>query len=210
MSKKYLYEGKMVSEDHLLRCMYEVENLSRVRALIKLVPKNKRVLDLGCGFGVISRLLSNKSESVEGIDLLPSNINLCNEWNKFDNTKYVCGDVSWLIKDSNKKFQVIVLTEVIEHVKNPYKLIQDCYTLLEEGGYLIVSTPNATGVMNNVLNFIRGVSGIEKEERGFGTEKDHIYLFDQRVLLRLLNECGFVYVNHKFKGSSIIMKVAKK
>jgi len=210
MANNYVFEGNYVSRKKLLKDMRDVERLARVKELVKLVPSGKRVLDLGCGFGVISKLLSKKSEAVAGIDMLQGNIDIAKEFNSANNVYFVCSSAESLLTDFDNKFQVIVLTEVLEHVENPYGLINDCYNLLEEGGYLIISTPNAVGRVNVLLNLVKGILGVEKEKRGFGTETDHLYCWDARCLLRLCNVNGFKYVTCKFRGASIIMKVVKE
>jgi len=209
MSTDYVFEGNNVSKEHLIKDMMDVKKLERVQSLIKLVPEEKRVLDVGCGFGVISNLLSKKSDSVIGIDMSRVNIKIAKEFNSATNIIFICSNAEDLLGVVPDKFQVVVIAEVIEHVESPYNLLCECYDLLETGGVLIISTPNAVGKINILLNWLKGFRGVEKEERGFGTETDHIYCWDARCLLRLCNVCGFKYVNHKFKGASILMKVVK-
>lgn len=51
----------------------------------------------------------------------------------------IVADIEWY--ESNKKYDTILLTQVLEHVKNPDIAIKRCHELLKDGGRLIVSTP---------------------------------------------------------------------
>jgi len=79
--------------------------------------ENPRILDLGCGAGVFSGMLSSVGE-VTGVDL--SSVDL-----------------------SEAYFDLIVLQEVIEHVEDQAGLIDRCRQLLKPGGYIVVTTPNS-------------------------------------------------------------------
>ena len=118
----------------------------------------------------------------------------------------------------NESYNMILMSEVIEHVDNPIKYIQKIYDILEPGGYFIITTPSALGITNILLNIKhwKNLNYIEKEKGGIGTETDHYYCWDKLTLFRLCNSAGFKYIDYNitnkfqpFKGQSLILVVQK-
>lgn len=80
------------------------------------IKKGDRVLDIGCGNGALTFDLAEKAEFVVGIDLSEKNIETAKKKYYAHNIKYVIGDA---VKDlSDEKFDVIVLSNVLEHIEN--------------------------------------------------------------------------------------------
>jgi SAM-dependent methyltransferase len=116
---------------------------------------NKRILDVGCGFGwqaFVFSLLDNRN-SVVGIDILPSMIEgmsesistMCAKGVSFDLTA-ICGDVckSDLAPES---FDAIYSNEAIEHVHNLQAMFDRCARLLKPGGKVFLL--NDSNVLNS-------------------------------------------------------------
>ena len=80
------------------------------------------VLDIGCGNGALAYDLAKKANKVVGIDLSPQNIELARQKYQSSNVEYRVGDAT---KDlPNEKFNVVVLSNVLEHIKNRVKFLQ--------------------------------------------------------------------------------------
>jgi SAM-dependent methyltransferase len=101
--------------------------------------KTKRVLDVGCGEGFGSCLLSEHAKSVIGCDVSSNAVSLCKS--KFG------GRANFLLCDGTKLpfsgpiFDVAIAFEVIEHLKNPCALLNQVCSILENNGIFLVSTP---------------------------------------------------------------------
>ena len=130
------WRGKSNSVLHgirLKRAAVILEEISRLNLL------NPNILDLGCGAGVFSGLLSVVGP-VTGVDL---SITAANEGAaRFPAVQYLAGD-AFSVQLSENAFDLLVLQEVIEHVNDQIELINRCYELLKPGGYLLVTTPNS-------------------------------------------------------------------
>jgi len=74
------------------------------------------VLDIGCGNGALSYDLARKVKKVIGIDLNKENIKIAKEKYSAPNIEYKIGDVTEDL--SNQKFDVIILSNVLEHIEN--------------------------------------------------------------------------------------------
>ena len=81
------------------------------------------------------------------------------------------------------KFDTIVAGELLEHLENPMLFLKQCFDALLPGGLLVLSTPNPNSFIERLLT-------IRLSRRFFYTQ-DHIMLFPQRWLLRMLENNGF-------------------
>lgn len=86
------------------------------RFFIENVEPNDTVLDIGCGNGALTYDLSKKVKKVIGIDLNKENVKIAKE-------KYPAPNIEYIIADTtnykfNQKFDAIVLSNVLEHIKN--------------------------------------------------------------------------------------------
>ena len=98
------------------------------------------ILDIGCGTGAIPFRLGALGYRVTGSDLDAESIASCNEKNKQPNVDFIVGDAKTM--DLKRKFDVVIASEVIEHVPQPELLIKTMYRHLADGGIGIISIPN--------------------------------------------------------------------
>lgn len=100
------------------------------------------ILEVGCGYGYLTYALNSKGHNVIGIDVSGVAIKFALE--NFGKS-YFKADINQFLKISeglNKKFDLIIAIETIEHLPNPISFIQKCFNLLREEGRLILTTPN--------------------------------------------------------------------
>ena len=108
-------------------------------------PLNKvKILDIGCGGGLLSEPMSRLGADVVGIDASDKNIKIANLHAKKNNLniKYVCASPENLKTDD--KFDVILNMEIIEHVDNVDLFLKSCSHLLKKNGIMFVATLNKT------------------------------------------------------------------
>jgi len=80
------------------------------------IDDNSTVLDIGCGFGIMSFKLAEKAREVVAIDINKSAIDLARSKYQKKNIKYINADATTY--DFNQKFDYVVLSNVLEHIKN--------------------------------------------------------------------------------------------
>jgi len=85
------------------------------------VSESDRILDLGCGNGYLTYDVAQKAKYITGIDFDPKHIAFAEKRFSRDNIKYVLGDVADL--NFNNKFDKIILSNVLEHIKERVKLL---------------------------------------------------------------------------------------
>jgi 2-polyprenyl-3-methyl-5-hydroxy-6-metoxy-1,4-benzoquinol methylase len=194
---EYTYEGSAASCAHAYL-------LAPVKQLVQSLGKKGTVLDLGCGNGSLSHELSKLGFDVHGIDGSESGIQIARE--AFPQVQFLLGDVE---KDLSpdpfqaESFDVVVSTEVVEHLYHPRRLIQNAFRLLKPSGHFIVSTPYHGYVKNVVL----ALSG--KLDKHFTALWDggHIKFWSRETLSGLLTEKGFTDL--RFVGTGRVPYVWK-
>ena len=79
-----------------------------------IVKRDSKVLELGCGIGVLSKFMAQLGAYVTAVDLSPKLIEYAQANMNHKNIEYICQDVTTFIDD--KTFDVIVLADVFEHI----------------------------------------------------------------------------------------------
>ena len=163
--------------------------------IINILQKKgaKKVLDLGCGNGFLSKTLSDLGMEVVGIDPSQSGIDNCKKL--LPNNKFYCmgiyDDPSKIVEDN---FDAVVSTEVIEHLFYPRELPRFAFKKLAEKGLLILTTPYHGYIKNLTLSLLnKWDSHISPFWDG-----GHIKFWSAATLTQLVEEEGFNFLD--FKG----------
>jgi len=103
-----------------------------------------KILDIGCGGGLLSEPMCRLGANVTGIDASEKNINIAKHHAKKGNLNinYICTSPEKM--KSNKKFDVILNMEIIEHVEDVNFFLKTCSSLLKKDGIMFVATLNKT------------------------------------------------------------------
>ncbi len=115
----------------------------------KLKNKSKplsgiKILDIGCGGGLLSEPMSRMGANVTGIDASDKNIKIAKVHSKKNKLKinYLCSSPEKL--KIGKKFDVILNMEIVEHVEDIDFFLKSCSKLLKKNGLMFVATINKT------------------------------------------------------------------
>tara|TARA_B100000401_G_scaffold398469_1_gene309134 strand:- start:491 stop:1195 length:705 start_codon:yes stop_codon:yes gene_type:complete len=121
--------------------------------------KGKRVLDIGCGGGILSEALSSAGADVIGIDASSQTIGVAKSHANLVNSKvtYIESTVEeFLSNNKDELFDVITCLEMLEHVPSPNQIIENCHSLLKDDGDIFLSTIN-----RNPRSYLFAVIGAE-------------------------------------------------
>ena len=112
----------------------------------RVTLKGARVLDVGCGGGILSESLAMAGAQVTGIDLAPRVLEVARLHLHESNLQVDYREVSVeaLAQESPAAFDAVTCMEMLEHVPDPGSVIAACATLLKPGGRLFLSTLNRT------------------------------------------------------------------
>ncbi len=172
----------------------------------------KRVLDVGSGNGKLCSELSSAGYAVTGVEYDKGGVEIAKKI--YSNIRFynygVQDDPRLLMKDE-EVFDVVVSTEVIEHLFSPHLLPAYAKGVLKEDGYLVITTPYHGYLKNLALSLL------DKWDRHHTVlwHGGHIKFWSRKTLKQLLEENGFVEVEFSGVGrfpylwKSMVM-VAKK
>ncbi len=114
-------------------------------------PQGQQLLDCGCGGGILSEALATDGAMVTGIDLASSAIAVAKQHaaiadasSPIHSIRYLTCSVETLATQEPSHYDMVTMMELIEHVPDPYSLLQATHTLLKTDGLLFVSTLNRT------------------------------------------------------------------
>ena len=177
----YVYRGSAA-------CCAHAYLLTPIKKLLKSLGKTGSVLDLGCGNGSLSHELSKLGFAVHGIDRSPSGIQIARK--TFPSVQFSLGDVENELSPDPlpvESFDVVVSTEVVEHLYYPRRLIDNAWRLLKPSGHFILSTPYH-GYVKNIVLALTG-----RMDKHFTALWDggHIKFWSRETLSQLLTEKGF-------------------
>ncbi len=105
-----------------------------------------RLLDIGCGGGLLSEPMARLGFEVVGVDAAERNIGAAKAHAASQGLaiEYLCSTVETVKAEGAAPFDLILNMEVIEHVADPVVFLQDCAQLISPGGMMIVATLNRT------------------------------------------------------------------
>lgn len=167
-----------------IKSYYSTQNISL---------KNKSVLDIGCFTGEFLNLMKKEGCNVYGIELQKDAAKIANK--KLKSKRVLAKDVA-SNPFGNKKFDIITMFGLIEHVENPYKLIADSTKKLNKNGILVIQTPNSESLFAILL----------RKYWPPYTPIEHIHLFSKKSI-NILLEINKLKVN-KYKSHIKILPVS--
>jgi 2-polyprenyl-3-methyl-5-hydroxy-6-metoxy-1,4-benzoquinol methylase len=162
-----------------------------------------RVLDVGCGNGHLAGHLLRRNYDVTGVDLSEEGIATARAAYPEGRFELQSAESDHLAALGGEPFDVVISTEVIEHLYSPASFARACYAALRPGGLLLVTTPDH----NWLKNVLIAATGRFDNHVNPNFEGGHIKFFSRGSLGRLLTEAGFV--SCEFAGLGRVPLIAK-
>ncbi len=191
-----------------------------VNIIRELIGDSGKVLDLGCGKGNMSIQLAMMGYDVTGIDSDKASIEYAQSVLKRPNLKFII----CTLEDYHFEAQsadVIIVSEVLEHLVNPVGLIDRISTVIKQDGIIIVTVPNGRGPREMLVTrpflyfskhftpFFKGLLSLKKMLGYTGTNQsksenlEHLHFFTLKQIHQLANKNGFEIIR---KGKSIFIE----
>jgi len=194
----FVYNNRQPKQE-VLSDFYEKSDAMKTWAELKISPSQKKkqdekfdlavsflkgkiesICDIGCGIGYFLSKFSDEIERV-GVDTHKKSLDHAK---KYGIDTHQMGVDEWLAqcKKEGKKFDAVSLWGVLEHVKNPIKVLENCHDILNRDGYIITCVPNVDSAV---------VRRFWKET--FTFQPVHLWYFKHDTLLRAYKQAGFKY-----------------
>ncbi|UYP68663.1 bifunctional 2-polyprenyl-6-hydroxyphenol methylase/3-demethylubiquinol 3-O-methyltransferase UbiG [Thalassobacter stenotrophicus] len=157
--------------------------------------KGLRLLDIGCGGGLLSEPMTRLGATVVGVDAAERNIPVAQLHAEQSGLEidYRCTTAEDLAASDEPRFDVVLNMEVVEHVADPLAYLTACQQLMKSGGLMICSTLN-----RNPKSFVMGIIGAEYVMRWLpkGTHDWRKFITPDE-LFQLIEQSGLTPVDRK-------------
>lgn len=149
--------------------------------------QGRRLLDVGCGYGGAVEAAARAGWDTKGIDLSPTVINRCRS------RGLNCEVLDFFdITQGEETYDLIIMSELIEHVPFPREWFLHARSLLSANGMLYMTTPNFSSLGRRILkNDWRVIGG------------GHIGYYSPKILCKIASDCGLKVVQVETRNPSI-------
>ena len=197
----YYMHGLILSQ-FLWKQHYETYNF--FHSYIKKFSKSiKGYLEIGAGHGLyLSKFIEysdpDQLNDCTVIDVSQTSINFSKNFVKNDKINFICNDI--FNYKSKKKFDLIVMGEVLEHVENPLKLLKELKKHLKKTGYLFITTPTNAPTIDHIYLF-NNIYEIREmiENAGFNIIKENVVCSEnaskEEIEIKKISEMYSAFLN---------------
>lgn len=177
---------------------------SRIIELTGLI-KGKEILDVGCGVGKLGKKFKDFGNEVFGVDI---SANAIRKSRKLLDGAFVVDLLSDKLPFSNHKFDLVICSEVIEHLTDSINLLKEVRRVMKRNGVLILTTPNIV-YWGHRITFLRGK--FEYQEEG-PFDEGHVHFYNYDTLKEQLCHSGYEIIKHNnvYLGPSFLNFIKNK
>ncbi|HUQ88048.1 MAG TPA: class I SAM-dependent methyltransferase [Vicinamibacterales bacterium] len=160
----------------------------------------RTICDLGCGNGYLAGQLGRRGFSVVGIDASDTYLQIARQHNNTGQVTYIKGladrDLPQQVLFGRQPFDLVVSSDVIEHVYNPLEFLETALALLRPGGTAVIGTPYH-GYLKNVAISVTGRWDSHHTVHWHG---GHIKFFSVPSLRSMMRQAGFSEPHFEYYG----------
>lgn len=177
----------------------------KLLSLIEVDLKDRKVLDIGCSTGYLGSKIKERGAEVIGIDISSEAVK---QAGKLLDKAMVVDLNEGKLPFKDNTFDLIIASELIEHLFQPIIILKEIYRILKPTGKVLLSTPNLL-YWGNRLKFLKGEFVYQKS----GVfDEGHVHFYTHATLKDDLEKAGLKIVkyNHVFAGSETLNIVKNK
>lgn len=190
----------------------------RLETVFQMIPQQGvgRVLEIGCGAGLLCLELAQKAEIVCGIDISHFVLDFANhlkDYVQYSNVSFQHGDAKNLAFQ-NESFDLVICSEVLEHLLDPQQALVEIRRVTKRGGTVILTTPCALSLSDLCMSVFRLFNKrIESEKDVHFDKKTYLAMKRKRqrlsqrqrhALEKEIEDEAFMRVHERFSYSKLI------
>lgn len=138
--------------------LHEINPLRMSYISRKINPAGKKVLDIGCGGGILAEAMAHHGANVTAIDMADASLSVArlHQLESKLEIDYQKSSAEQFAETHSEEFDIVSCLEMLEHVPEPAKVIQACHDLVKPGGTVFFSTIN-----RNPKSYLFAILGAE-------------------------------------------------
>lgn len=171
---RYGYTEIFTDDDHIQARRREFENY-HYKTMSNYVLKPGSLLDIGCGSGLFMNVCEERGWDVDGIESSREAADYA--------VSHFCLNVrhgDLLSFESDRKYDVVVMNDFLEHTRNPLDCLRHANTLTKSGGIIMIRVPNIESIQSRLMR-----------HRWYGILALHLFYFSRATIKTALVRCGF-------------------
>ncbi|WP_244834517.1 methyltransferase domain-containing protein [Clostridium sp. BJN0001] len=181
----------------------DLDSSNTMSIIIKIIKPKSKILEFGPANGRLTKYLKNSMNCC--VDIVEIDNNAGKEASQYSNKSFIGlenGDIEkyiWLDSLKNEKYDYIIFADVLEHLRNPQKVLFKCKKVLNDNGAILMSVPNIAhnSVIIDLLN-----NEFKYNKLGL-LDNTHIRFFTIKSLLRMIDEAGYIATIQKALYSGV-------
>ncbi len=152
----------------------EITYIQSLQEVLGKISKKDNILEVGCGNGfVLEALYKLGYKNVYGVEPGKEAVDKASK----DIKKNIVIDILKLGIFKSKKFKLIFFFQTLDHIPNPNEFLNECYKILEEGGYILAFNHNIEGLSSQIMGEKSPIIDIE-----------HTYLYNLKTVKLLFEK----------------------
>lgn len=149
-----LEEKWYTANDHPI-ALLRAENALRIPWILEEIGRNKTVLDIGCGAGMLTNAFALQGHRVFGIDISETSLRTAKRHDTTKSVSYTLAS-AYSLPYPDQSFDVVSAMDVLEHVTEPKRLLQEASRVLKPNGLFFFHTFN-----RNVWSYLLIIKGVD-------------------------------------------------
>jgi ubiquinone/menaquinone biosynthesis C-methylase UbiE len=130
------YQDWAATYDDEINPSIDLEQAKVVRLMN--IEKKDEILDVGCGTGRYAQLFAKQGAHVTGMDFSPNMLKMAKS--KVKNASFRQADITKRFPFQDKKFDKIICSLVVSHIKHPYSMLSEMKRVIKDDGFIILTT----------------------------------------------------------------------
>ena len=179
----------------------EIENSIQIYEfpwISKFIYPNMKILDLGIGDGIVLNLLvEHMNKVVFDIKILEGSSVICQNFHGFNNDKLNIENTLFENFDTDDRYDLIIMSHVLEHVENPINILKKFKNLLSENGKIVGIVPNSQSIHRRLAVYM-GIQELLDSLSPRDLMVGHLRVYSIETLESDLNKSGLI--SEEIKG----------